>query len=284
MKKFVTVFVLVCLCVGVLVAEDYFAPRINEELVCRDSSSAEYAYIQQNGTYLSGNDKYSFYFVGDVKFSSAGMRASATDEDYSSRYNLLAIIYNGKCYYTDFSCRPLIDFSIITSDPTPVISVCQNDLGEYTTCIIAFNGSTFVIRSMDVFNGSHEPSVQKFYELNGKQHSMWFQSDYSSFAYIDGAYVFYTETSPLTSFMTDDRVRLRTANSGTSNTIRMLAKDEEVRVLFVDPEEVTMGGEKGHWVLVSVQNKKLQWYSPFTELGWTWSGYISDFSFAVDGR
>ena len=188
-----------------------------------------------------------------------------------------------------------MDYSIISCEP-PIIYLKFNSGIGIDTVIISFDGSDFVMNSIDCVWQSFSDTENynalmsiptKYYYLQGRKilrrnmhdqtyvysddedkifdqnshHRIWLLG-------IDGA----TSMSEVyfQTYITDDNLRLRTSNSKDANVITLLKKGTEARVLSIDPAITQMEGKDGFCVLIETKRGYI---------GWIWSNYLNQFSY-----
>lgn len=283
LKKLTAIFFLALLTAGAF-ADDWHPEVYNNEPL-EAGSEAIKTYAQQNGSYLSGTDDFAFYHLGHVSIEGG----TITPGD-SWNYSTLAIVYQNKCWYfmlNDDSNREagFINFSVVQTDPVPLIYFVYNSWIGCNKVFITWNGTDFVLNSLDGTYDQWDTSDQrqfdqfmeipsKFYYLQGER--VWEDRTFSHNVYTDKVqHLLRTYESGwdraadyFESHITEDRLRLRTANSKDAKTIKLLDEEVRLRVLAVDPNETQMEGKNGFWVLIQTNEK---------DVGWIWSNYIAGF-------
>lgn len=290
-KKIIVVYsILICLCSAIF-AEDWQPNTFDNEKFEKANNTVK-EYVVKNGTYLSGTKDFSFYYLNDVNISSSSIKA-----EKNSKF-VFVIIYKEKVYfYKSFNHYEsgIMDYSIISCTP-PIIYLKFNSGIGVDTVIISFDGSDFVMNSIDCVWQSFSDTESynalmsipyKYYYLQGRKilkkdfvEHTYVYSDEKDKIYnpnnhyrlwllgIDGAQsvkdVYYQ------TYITDDNLRLRTSNTKDSNVITLLKKGTEVRVLSVDPAITQMEGKNGFWVLVETET---------CYIGWVWSNYLKAFDY-----
>lgn len=290
-RKLFLLFIITICFLGNIYSEDW-VPNTFDNKKFEKANNAVKEYIVKNGTYLSGTNDFCFYYLNDVNISQDSIKP---EENHKF---VFVILYKEKVYYyKSFNNYKsgIMDYSIISCEP-PIIYLKFNSGIGIDTVIISFDGSDFVMNSIDCVWQSFSDVEKynalmsiptKYYYLQGRKilrrnmhdqtyvysddedkifdqnshHRIWLLG-------IDGA----TSMSEVyyQTYITDDNLRLRTSNSKDANVIALLKKGTEVRVLSIDPAITQMEGKNGFWVLVETETEYI---------GWIWSNYLNQFSY-----
>ncbi len=105
------------------------------------------ALSKKNGTYLSGTDDFSLYFIRNVNIYSDSIDNKGSDNV------VISIVYKGQAYYHEFSVygnyeSGKIDYSVISANP-PIIYLNYVRYSDLNKVIISFDGSDFVMNTID---------------------------------------------------------------------------------------------------------------------------------------
>ena len=94
-------------------SEDW-VPNTFDNRKFEKANSAVKEYIVKNGTYLSGTNDFSFYYLNDVNISNNSIKPEKNHKF------VFVILYNGKVYYyksfNNYSSG-IMDYSIISNAP-----------------------------------------------------------------------------------------------------------------------------------------------------------------------
>ncbi len=252
------------------------------------------ALSKKNGTYLSGTDDFSLYFIRNVNIYSDSIDNKGSDNV------VISIVYKGQAYYHEFSVygnyeSGKIDYSVISANP-PIIYLNYVRYSDLNKVIISFDGSDFVMNTIDcryVHYDMDEPSEfrglisipykyaylqgKKILSINGcknvysQDEDRMFDTNYNYRFFligVDGDY--YENDVYFQTYITDDNLRLRTSNSKNGSVIKHLNKGTLVRILNIDPARMQMEGKYGFWVLVETSD---------SYIGWIWSNYLNKFDY-----
>lgn len=274
-----------------LYSEDW-VPNTFDNKKFEKANNAVKEYIVKNGTCLSGTNDFSFYYLNDVNISSDSIKP---EKNYKF---VFVILYKEKVYYyksfNNYSSG-IMDYSIISCEP-PIIYLKFNSGIGLDTVIISFDGSDFVMNSIDCVWQSFSDAEKynalmsiptKYYYLQGRKILRRNMHD-QTYVYSDDKDKIFDQNSHqriwllgiddatsmsevyYQTYITDDNLRLRTSNSKDANVITLLKKGTEVRVLSIDPAITQMEGKDGFWVLVETDTEYI---------GWIWSNYLKGFSY-----
>lgn len=289
-KLLLSLAITVCF-LGNMYSEDW-VPNTFDNKKFEKANNTVKEYVAKNGTYLSGTNDFCFYYLSDVNISQDSIKPEKNHKF------VFVILYKEKVYYyksfNNYSSG-IMDYSIISCEP-PIIYLKFNSGIGLDTVIISFDGSDFVMNSIDCVWQSFSDAEKynalmsiptKYYYLQGRKilrrnmhdqtyvysddedkifdqnshHRIWLLG-------IDGA----TSMSEVyyQTYITDDNLRLRTSNSKDANVITLLKKGTEARVLSIDPAITQMEGKDGFWVLIETKRGYI---------GWIWSNYLNQFSY-----
>lgn len=287
-----------CFCFTATVyAEDWEALIFNADGLPKIESKKVKDYVKTNGTYLSGTDDFSMYFL-----KSALIYKDEISENNSN--NTVVFFYKDSTGYltvygsNEYIGDGQINYSVLNvQEPVVLLKYVGN--GNINTVVISHKVNQFIASSIDcVYNCFPSKKNESFMRFNS------FMEIPFKFFYLQGKKVLNQyETFKLTTdlkmsadnydynhifdilgiegvqskddvyfqtYITDDNLRLRTANTKTANIIKLLSKGTEVRIINVDPNKTTMEGNNGFWVLVETRDR---------DIGWLWSGYLNEFRF-----
>ena len=282
---------MIALCFSVNAYSEDWLPNIFDDTKFEKANDTVKEYVVKNGIYLSGTKDFSFYYLNDVNISPSAIKA---EENHKF---VFVILYKGKTYfYKSFNAyRPgIMDYSIISCTP-PIIYLKFNSGIGLDTVIISYDGTDFVMNSIDCIYASFENQGRygelmsipsKYYYLQGRK---IFKNDFAgqTYVYSDEKNKIYEPDSHYRlwllgiddaksvsevyyqTYITDDNIPLRTSNSKDAKVTALLEKGTEVRVLSVDPSLNKMEGKNGFWVLVETETERI---------GWLWSACLKDFS------
>lgn len=283
MKKF---FILVTFILlnSIVFAEDWI-PSIYDGEKLEKAGNIVKNYIEKNGTYLSGTKEFSFYYIKGVNFAYDSID---TKDDTNS---VFSIIYKDQVYYLNDRVINKIDYSVIT-DNAPVIYLKYVSFDTLNSVIIRYNGTDFLMYTTEcatLFYDEENPGEftkrisipYRFSYLQGNRTLTVDQIGNSTYVYSKDSYRFWligidgvTDINDVyfQTYITDDKLRLRTSNSKNSNVIKLLDKGTLVRILNIDSVMNQMEGKDGFWVLIETYDNYV---------GWIWSNYLKGFSFDI---
>ena len=292
LKKLVVMLAIVFCVVNGIFADDWEATIYDNEKFEKANDTVK-SFIEKNGTYLSGTDDFSLYFIRNVNIYSDSIDNKGSDNV------VISIVYKGETFYHDFSVygnyeSGKIDYSVISTN-APIIYLNYVSYSNLNKVIISFDGSDFVMNTIDcryVWYDSDEPGEfnslisipYKYSYLQGRKilsendcNTVYSQDEEFRYEY-DCHYRFFLigidaenyDDVYFQTYITDDNLRLRTSNSKSGNVIKHLNKGTLVRILNIDPEITKMEGKSGFWVLVETSD---------SDIGWIWSNYLNNFDY-----
>ena len=290
-KRLFLFFIISISFLGYIYSEDW-VPNTFDNSKFEKANNSVKEYILTNGTYLSGTNDFSFYYLNDVNISQDSIKP---EKNYKF---VFVILYKEKVYYFKSfnNTRPgIMDYSIISCAP-PIIFLKFNSGIGLDTVIISYDGTDFLMNSIDCVWQSFDDQERynglmsipnKYYYLQGRKILKKEMHD-QTYVYSDDKDKIYDPSKHYRlwllgiagagsisevyyqTFITDDNLRLRTSNSKDANVITLLKKGTEVRVLSIDPAITQMEGKNGFWVLVETETKYI---------GWIWSNYLKNFDY-----
>ena len=293
LKKLALLFAIIFCVVNGLFADDWEATIYDNERLEKANDTVK-SFIEKNGTYLSGTDDFSLYFIRNVNIYSDSI------DDKGNDNVVISIVYKGQAYYHEFSVygnyeSGKLDYSVISANP-PIIYLNYVSYSNLNKVIISFDGSGFVMNTIDcryVHYDMDEPSEfrglisipykyaylqgKKILSINGcknvysQDEDRMYDTNYNYRFFligVDGDY--YENDIYFQTYITDDNLRLRTSNSKNGSVIKHLNKGTLVRILNIDPARTQMEGKYGFWVLVETSD---------SYIGWIWSNYLNKFDY-----
>lgn len=285
-------------CLTAAVYADDWEPMIfNADGLPKIESKKVKDYVKTNGTYLSGTDDFSMYFLKSTQINK--------DEISENNYTSIVVFFykNSTGYLTiygnnEYNGDGQINYSVLNvQEPVVLLKYVGN--GNINTVVISHKVDQFIASSVDcVYNcfpngrnksfekfNSYMEIRFKFFYLQGKKVLNQYETfkittdlkmsadnyDYNHIFGILGIEGVQSKDDVyFQTYITDDKLRLRTVNTKSANVIKLLSKGTEVRIINVDPNMTTMEGNKGFWVLVETKDR---------DIGWIWSGYLNGFMF-----
>lgn len=292
-KKFLLSFAITFCFLANIYAEDWI-PNIFDNHKFEKANNTVKEYIIKNGTYLSGTKDFSFYYLNNVSISSDSIKP------VENRKFVFSIVYKNKAYYFESFNRydlGIMNYSIISTTPPIIYLKFYSGIG-LDTVMISYDGSDFLINGIDCISerfdtenpGRYNELMAiplKYSYLQGRKIlkqdfadvSYVFSDDKEKIYDVNSHYRFWllgidsarsVHEVYYQTILTDDNLPLRTSNSKNANTITLLKKGSQVRIINIDPLINQMEGKNGFWVLIETEEGYI---------GWIRSNYLKDFSY-----
>lgn len=263
-----TIIILVLSLLGYLYAEDW--TPIFADLDMTIAKQEEYQLIAEKASFLSGSDRYTLFYLRNVDKENGLLRV----KDGFNSFSVIAIVYKTQCNYIKLPNETQIDFTIINDDEYPLIMIKYiNAQGDVSSDIIAYTGKKFIEKSYaEDYHRDDGLELLRFQKMTYEMDGIKYIYDYTyNLVGVDNEYYSIRKIANQERFsyyISDNNVRLRTNPNQKSSVIKLLEKDEHLRIILVDPRKTTVNGSFGQWVLVQTEK---------CDLGWVWSEYIGDF-------
>jgi len=246
------------------------------------SNNEDFLFFQNNATLLSSSEDFRMMYLHHTQRNGLSFYQNSSN---SVNQSILCILYKSKCFYIDINRTSYLNFSLIATSPNPIIyTKYVNFADEIATAIIYYDGYIFKIKSFDVDSISESNDIgnaalaieKKEIYLNGNKFIFMYNTNFLAEKYnyinINSKIFNYSgydhDNYKYYATVTEDNIRLRTNGTLKSNVIRLLKKDELIKIIMIDPTQIKIENESGFWVLVCTGE---------SDFGWIWSKYISGF-------